>query len=183
MTNIQKHFFLSNKAKSEIKKTTSKYRLLETRMKHGEFDLLDPSQWAFISQCMGSSKGSANWWERAFRNHLGWDRAIAKKGHDLGDMIIPNGRIGSDNVELKITNKKNIKFKNLRLYENIPFYLFVYIENETTYHMFLLRKKDLLNEVEKGLITLTSSQVSGRKTGKSYKQVLKMFLDTFAGKN
>ena len=167
---------------------------IQTRMQNKEFDWAPWEECPVIVREVDNSKITSRFWERRLANELGWetDPTSDYDNQDYGDLMIKNGVIGVDNVELKSTEKLgNYKISGgqLRFYEDIPWYLFLVLDDEFTANLYMMHKDDIYHELfieRKGIGSV--SQGSGKTThadGSRFTQDQKLELiqETFQRKN
>lgn len=174
--------------------------VLETRMSNKEFDNVPVKYVVRLCRLVHNSKITSRFLERWLSNHCNSSTLSPNKGqvsgNDFGDLLLGEGIIGRDNIELKSAEKDGrhvIGGGQLRLYENIPFYLFLQFEQGGNDHInfYLLSKQQLHDEIFKYKIRCSPSQVSGqttkvvnnKKTKISENELLKLIQETFDNKN
>lgn len=166
----------------------------QKRMQQKEFDFAPWEECAVIAREVDNSKITSRFWERRVANELDWitDPTSKVDNQDYGDLMIKDGVIGQDNVELKSTEKLgnyNISGGQLRFYENIPWYLFLVIDDEYQVHLYMMHKNEIYKEMFEHRIGIGSvSQGSGKTTHKngqrfSQDEKLQLIQETFDGKN
>ena len=167
---------------------------IQTRMQNKEFDFAAWDECPLIAREVDNSKITSRFWERRIANELNWitDPTSLYDNQDYGDLMIKDGIIGIDNVELKATEKLgNYKISGgqLRFYEDIPWYMFLVLDDNFKAHIYMMHKHDIYYEMfteRKGIGSV--SQGSGKtthKNGDRYNQdeKLKLINETFEKKN
>jgi hypothetical protein len=167
---------------------------IQTRMQKKEFDFAPWEECPIIAREVDNSKITSRFWERRVANELGWktDPTRETDNQDYGDIMIKNGIIGIDNVELKSTEKLgNYKISGgqMRFYEDIPWYMFLVLDDNFVAHLYIMHKDDIYNEMfteKKGIGSV--SQGSGKTThssGQRFSQdeKLQLIKETFEKKN
>jgi len=173
---------------------------LETRMSNKEFDHVPFEHVVRLCRLVHNSKITSRFLERWIANYCNSSNINPNKGqvsgNDFGDLLLGNGIIGRDNIELKSAEKDGrhvIGGGQLRFYENIPFYLFLQFEQggNDSINFYLLSKQQLHDEIFKYKIRCSPSQVSGqttkvvnnKKTKISENELLTLIQETFDNKN
>jgi len=176
--------------KEAIKQKSS----MQRRMKNKEFDNAPWNECPIISREVDNSKITSRFWERRIANALGWSTNPRSNtdNQDYGDLMPANGILGEDNIELKVTEKLgNYKIGGgqCRFYEDIPWYLFLVLDDNFIAHLYMFHKDDIYNEMfvcKAGIGSV--SQGSGKTTHKSGKRFsqdekLQLINETFEKKN
>lgn len=167
---------------------------VQEKMQNKEFDLFSWDECPLIAREVDNSKITSRFWERRIANELGWitDPRSNENNQDYGDLMVRNGIIGIDNVELKSTEKLgNYKIGGgqLRFYEDIPWYMFLVLDDNFVAHIYMMHKTDIYKEMfieRKGIGSV--SQGSGKTTHKNgdrfnQEEKLQLINETFEGKN
>ena len=167
---------------------------IQTRMQNKEFDFAPWDECPLIAREVDNSKITSRFWERRIANELGWitDPTSEHDNQDYGDLMVSTGTIGIDNVELKSTEKLgNYKISGgqLRFYEDIPWYMFLVLDDDFVAHLYMMHKDDIYHELfveHKGIGSV--SQGSGKTTHKNgirfnQEEKLNLIKETFERKN
>ena len=185
-------------SKEEADKQIAIGLTLEKQMSAGVFDNAPIEDAVRLSRLVSNSKITSRWRERNIAYHTGADAGVdSPDGKDYGDLFFGNKILGTDNVELKCSEKDDrhrIGGGQCRFFENIPLYLFLQDQQggNDFFGLWLLTKEQIWKEIFVYQVCRCSpSQVSGQtKTmieGKikkmTDKEVLQLVQDSFDGKN
>lgn len=167
---------------------------IPARMSNKEYDWAPWEECPLLAREVNVSKITSRFWERRVANELGWktDPKSETDHQDYGDIMIPDGIIGIDNVELKTTEvygNYKISGGQCRFYEDIPWYMFLVLDDDFVAHIYVMHKDDIYHEMfveRKGIGSV--SQGSGKTThkdGTRFTQDEKLHLinETFEKKN
>lgn len=168
---------------------------IQIRMQKKEFDFAPWEECPVIAREVDNSKITSRFWERRVANALGWttDPRSSSDNQDYGDIMVKNGVIGVDNVELKSTEKMgNYKISGgqCRFYEDIPWYLFLVLDDNFVAHLYMMHKDEIYHEMFNertgiGSVSQGSGKTTHRSTGVRFTQDEKLSLinKTFEKKN
>jgi hypothetical protein len=171
---------------------------LEKRMSRGDFDNAPIEDAVMLSRLVANSKITSRWRERHIAFLTGAQAGVkSPDGGDGGDLFFGQKIFGRDNAELKSSEKDDrnrIGGGQMRLFENIPYYLFLQDQQggNDYFTLYLLSKEQIHEEIFVHRVCRCSpSQVSGQTKKStvsgiekmSNEEVLNLVQDTFDKKN